>query len=81
MIINCTDVVNRVRNGESIPFRPSLPESTELGKGMIDLVVDCWQENPDVRPSFSSIKNKLRKIAGGRYVTSSDQWACFVEVM
>ena len=61
----CADVVNRVRNGESIPFRPQLPESSELGKSMLDLIRNCWQENPEHRPTFQQIRSTLRKMTNG----------------
>lgn len=60
-----TDVVNRVRNGESIPYRPVLPESTDLGKSMLDIIRNCWQENPDHRPTFQQIRTSLRRMTNG----------------
>ena len=39
------DVVNRVRNGESIPYRPVLPETTELGKPVIESTVPFFSQN------------------------------------
>jgi len=41
-VASIADVVNRVRNGESIPYRPVLPETTELGKPLIELIKSCW---------------------------------------
>ena len=63
-----TDVVNRVRNGESIPFRPQLPESSELGKQTLDLIRNCWQENPEHRPTFQQVRSTLRKTTNGESV-------------
>jgi len=37
--------VNRVRNGESIPYRPVLPETTELGKPVIESIVPFFSQN------------------------------------
>jgi len=64
------DVVNRVRNGESIPFRPQLPESSELGKTMLDMIRNCWNENPEHRPTFQQIRTTLRKMTNGESVIS-----------
>ncbi|KAK2151074.1 hypothetical protein LSH36_376g01001 [Paralvinella palmiformis] len=59
------DVVNRVRNGESIPFRPILPETTDLGKPMLDMIRKCWAEDPAARPMFAQIRAILKKMAKG----------------
>jgi len=59
------DVVNRVRNGESIPYRPVLPETTELGKPLVELIKSCWNETTEQRPAFINIRATLRKITGG----------------
>jgi len=59
------DVVNRVRNGESIPYRPILPETTELGKPLVELIKSCWNEAADQRPTFAHIRGTLRKLTGG----------------
>jgi len=61
----CADVIHRVRNGESIPYRPHLPEATELGRPMMDLIKTCWSEAADQRPTFANIRGSLRKITGG----------------
>jgi len=62
------DVVNRVRNGESIPYRPILPETTELGKPLIELIKSCWNETTEQRPTFAHIRGMLRKVTGGECV-------------
>ena len=59
------DVVNRVRNGESIPFRPALPDTTDLGKTTLELIQKCWSETPDERHNFQHIRNILNKMTGG----------------
>ena len=70
-VLRAVDVVNRVRNGESIPFRPQLPESSELGKAMLDMIRNCWNENPEHRPTFQQIRTTLRKMTNGESVISS----------
>ena len=64
-LVFAIDVVNRVRNGESVPYRPLLPETTEIGHNLIDLIMDGWAENIERRPLFPTILRKLRKISGG----------------
>jgi len=60
-----SDIVNRIRNGESIPYRPVLPEATEMGRPLVDLIKSCWSENPDQRPNFVQIRAALRKLTNG----------------
>src|SRR6218665_830806 len=61
------DIINRVRSGESIPFRPVLPESSDLGKPVLDLIRSCWNEEPTQRPTFKEIRRTVTTLAGGRY--------------
>ncbi|XP_077996445.1 atrial natriuretic peptide receptor 1-like [Glandiceps talaboti] len=59
------DVVNRVRSGESTPYRPTLPiEDGDMGKGLVELMIHCWHEQPDQRPHFSKIRSELKKLSG-----------------
>ncbi|ELU14321.1 hypothetical protein CAPTEDRAFT_133767, partial [Capitella teleta] len=58
------DVVNRVRNGESIPYRPALPDSADIGKPIIQLIKSCWDENIDNRLMFPNIRMSIKKHTG-----------------
>ena len=60
-----TDAVNRIRNGEAIPFRPQLPDTIDLGKQVLEMIRVCWQENAEGRPSFRKIRTTLKKVSGG----------------
>ncbi len=62
------DVANRIRNGESIPYRPVLPESTEMGKAVLDLIKQCWSEDVEARPWPKHIRATIRKLTGGESV-------------
>ena len=64
-ILSIVDTVNRVRNGESIPFRPILTDAHDFGLAMVKLVRTCWSERAEDRPTFVQIRSQLRKIAGG----------------
>jgi len=68
VVSEMADVVNRVRNGESIPFRPEMPDTSALGEQMLDLIRNCWQENPEHRPTFQQIRTTLRKMTNGESV-------------
>jgi hypothetical protein len=50
------------------PFRPQIPDE---GYGSDQMVVinkmkECWGEEPGHRPSFSSLRQFLRKLNSGR---------------
>ncbi|XP_077978153.1 atrial natriuretic peptide receptor 1-like [Glandiceps talaboti] len=69
------DVVNRIRNGESTPYRPNLQnslQSEELGVKMTHVMIRCWSENPDERPLFSKLRSELRSITGSDNVSIMD---------
>lgn len=56
----CLDVVQRVKNVESPPFRPEIndtySESLEL------LMTECWSEKPEDRPNFDMIMKRFKRI-------------------
>ncbi|XP_052829450.1 atrial natriuretic peptide receptor 1 [Octopus bimaculoides] len=62
--MNYRDIIGRVRNGESIPFRPTL--NTEIGSindpdhVLKNLMEICWAEDPNQRPDFITIKSYLK---------------------
>lgn len=53
------DVAARVLRG----MRPSQP--SYVGDGLFQLCLQCWQVDPDERPSFSSLLNELTHFAEG----------------
>lgn len=59
------DIVHRIRNSESIPFRPKLPENCEFGYRMIELIKTMWHDNPEERPAFSVIRGSLLRLNRG----------------
>ncbi|XP_036362849.1 atrial natriuretic peptide receptor 1-like [Octopus sinensis] len=54
------DIVGRVRNGESVPFRPLRFRDTDVEPSITNLMEMCWAENPNQRPDFNGIKTYLR---------------------
>lgn len=64
--LKIADIVNRVRNGESIPFRPVLPEQTEAGPELLTLIKKCWSEDLEERPTYMQIRSKLKKLSKGK---------------
>ena len=46
------------------PVHPPLdPDAPELGPGYTALMADCWREDPDARPTFGKVVERLRRIA------------------
>jgi len=59
-----------VSGGETPPFRPPLPPNdTANNAQLIQLMRDCWEENPTLRPDFSTIRSRFVAINGGKYDT------------
>ena len=68
-IIFCTVIIHRVVAHEDPPFRPNIP-SMEMKPEYIQLMVDCWDDDPEERPHFYRIVERLKKISG-RYIRPS----------
>lgn len=56
------EIVNRVQNGEFPPFRPTVSELITGVEEMRELMKQCWEESPDLRPDFHEIKKIMNKI-------------------
>ncbi|ELU05459.1 hypothetical protein CAPTEDRAFT_119985 [Capitella teleta] len=59
------DIIKRVKAGENPPFRPQLPSE---GRGsfdqIIELMEECWNEDPNARPPFKKIKKIIKRSTG-----------------
>lgn len=56
-------IIHRVVAHEDPPFRPNIP-SMEMKPEYIQLMVDCWDDDPEERPHFYRIVERLKKISG-----------------
>ncbi|XP_068761980.1 LOW QUALITY PROTEIN: atrial natriuretic peptide receptor 1-like [Montipora capricornis] len=56
------EIVSRVQNGEFPPFRPTVSELIAGVEEMRELMKQCWEENPDMRPDFHEIKKTMNKM-------------------
>ena len=66
-ILCSTDLVGRVSNGESIPFRPPLPESEcKIDFRLVGLMKEAWHEDPNSRPDIAAVKAKLSLVNKGK---------------
>ncbi|XP_070581797.1 atrial natriuretic peptide receptor 1-like [Ptychodera flava] len=59
------DIVNRVRSGETPPFRPDIsPMLCE--PEMSSMIHNCLTETPDLRPSCDAIRRRLLELNNGK---------------
>ncbi|XP_078348931.1 atrial natriuretic peptide receptor 1-like isoform X2 [Oculina patagonica] len=56
------EIVSRVQNGEFPPFRPTVSELITGVEEIRELMKECWEESPDMRPDFHEIKKIVNKI-------------------
>jgi len=65
-----TDVFVRVSGGETPPFRPPVPPDDKTNDiQLVQLMRDCWDENPTLRPDFSTIRSRFLALHKGKYDT------------
>ncbi|KAL5292996.1 hypothetical protein ACFFRR_011640 [Megaselia abdita] len=71
------DLVRSIPNHGDIPFRPDLKsladESYIAADYIVNTIRDCWDEVPDIRPDFPTIRTRLKKMRGGKSKNIMDQ--------
>ncbi|XP_077865482.1 atrial natriuretic peptide receptor 1-like [Saccoglossus kowalevskii] len=60
-VLNYKDIVRRVSDGESPPFRPYI-SAAESPANIIQLMEQCWSEDPTSRPDFHKLKSIVKKM-------------------
>lgn len=66
MIFLHTEIIDKVRTGEELPFRPRIGDLAEkYPKYVTDLLKDAWHENAELRPNFKAIRTRLRPLQKG----------------
>ncbi|XP_031564714.1 atrial natriuretic peptide receptor 1-like [Actinia tenebrosa] len=60
------DVIARVCSRSFPPFRPSVPQDI-TNIPMINLMKLCWDDDPQVRPSFNEINRRLKEMHKGKH--------------
>jgi len=62
-----TDIFVRVSGGETPPFRPPIPRNDKTNDvQLIQMMRDCWDEYPSLRPDFSTIRSRFLLINKGK---------------
>ncbi|PIC30826.1 hypothetical protein B9Z55_021935 [Caenorhabditis nigoni] len=60
------ELVYKIKKGGRTPVRPSLETEDEHNGSMSLLVRDCWNENPDQRPTSEQIKTLMKSMNHNR---------------
>ena len=68
-----TSDITKLVSAHGTSFRPSIPG---FQAEWTDLTVNCWHENPDLRPSFSSTQCSLIKLNGGKDTNAVESMLC-----
>ena len=58
-----SEIIQRVVAYEDPPFRPDFTR-VDVRPEFVDLIVDCWCDDPEERPHFFRIVERLKKISG-----------------
>ncbi|XP_070160139.1 guanylate cyclase 32E [Polyergus mexicanus] len=61
------------------PFRPSLDQLENTFDFVRDCLLECWAENPELRPDFKMIRNKLRPLRKGMKANIFDNMMAMME--
>ncbi|KAM8707767.1 hypothetical protein ACLKA7_014840 [Drosophila subpalustris] len=70
------DLVKQLPVKGEEPFRPeveSIIEAESCPDYVLACIRDCWAEHPDERPEFGAIRNRLKKMRGGKTKNIMDQ--------
>ncbi|XP_005874626.1 PREDICTED: guanylate cyclase 2G-like [Myotis brandtii] len=74
------EILSRIRDPRaSVPLRPSLQEN-KVNEKIVVLVRACWDESPEKRPTFLSIKKILRDASPKGHVSILDSMVNKLEV-
>ncbi|XP_020902491.1 atrial natriuretic peptide receptor 1 [Exaiptasia diaphana] len=57
------EIIQRVKAHDDPPFRPKL-STEEVRPEIMQLMCECWNEDPEERPHFLRICERLKKISG-----------------
>ena len=62
-----TSDITKLVSAHGASFRPSIPG---FRSEWTDLAGNCWHENPNLRPSFASVRRSLIKLNGGKDINA-----------
>ncbi|XP_017767017.1 PREDICTED: guanylate cyclase 32E-like [Eufriesea mexicana] len=67
------------REPETEPFRPPLTQLENCFHFVRDCLVECWAEDPEARPDFKIVRNKLRPLRKGMKPNIFDNMMAMME--
>nr|XP_022346077.1 atrial natriuretic peptide receptor 2-like [Crassostrea virginica] len=73
------EIILRVRNHEVPPFRPHIPEDSNVPDKAVFLMRCCWHEHSESRPDFHGIRKRLIDINNGRKINIMDNMIQMLE--
>ncbi|XP_038614331.1 guanylate cyclase 2G-like [Tachyglossus aculeatus] len=74
------EIINRIKDPSAlVPLRPSLSEE-KCGERIVTMLKACWNELPERRPIFSSVKRSLREASPEGHVSILDNMVNKLEV-
>ncbi|GFR81012.1 guanylate cyclase [Elysia marginata] len=56
------EIIKRVKEGGSFPFRPLIPDY--IDSKARNIISDCWREVPEERPSIDHVASLIKHING-----------------
>ena len=73
-----SDILDSVRRVSRPPFRPKVQVHDMNEESLADLMMMCWEEIPEFRPNFNTIRDGLKKMSsqgwGNNYDVHGPWW-------
>ncbi|XP_078045416.1 guanylate cyclase 32E [Augochlora pura] len=79
--ISDSEILKKViaRDPATEPFRPPLDQLENCFHFVRDCLIECWSEDPEIRPDFKIIRNKLRPLRKGMKPNIFDNMMAMME--
>ncbi|XP_011145363.1 guanylate cyclase 32E [Harpegnathos saltator] len=79
--LSAAEILKKViaKDPETSAFRPPLEQLENTFDFVRDCLLECWAENPDYRPDFKIIRNKLRPLRKGMKANIFDNMMSLME--
>ncbi|XP_072020667.1 atrial natriuretic peptide receptor 1-like [Amphiura filiformis] len=77
-ILSAEEIVKEVKASKKPPYRPEIDEET-TDANMVMLMQSCWEQDPELRPTFSAIIKQLQKSSNGRKANLIDNMVDMME--
>ena len=78
--LSASNIVEYVKySSPENPFRPDI-SGLEIPDYILNNMIDCWHENPERRPDFSTIKSRLKRMRSGMKANIVDNMMDMMEM-